>query len=146
MFTPMEIIGGTGGSRCLKVDGYLTVKSINTILKCIGSISMFTPMELIVGARGSLISSPHFDLSALFPSNRRKKGHGPGRRYMCTQCEYSTNLKGDYRRHLLTHTGEKPHICTICYKRFSLKGNLQTHLLLHTKQADDISGNHNQEF
>ncbi|GFQ69673.1 zinc finger protein [Trichonephila clavata] len=93
--------------------------------------------------RGLLLSSPHFEFSALSATNRREKGHGPGRRYMCTECKYSTNLKGDYRRHLLTHTGEKPHICLFCSKRFSLKGNLQTHVLLHMRQADDLLGNPN---
>ncbi|GFY42894.1 zinc finger protein [Trichonephila inaurata madagascariensis] len=99
--------------------------------------------HFIIAKECLFLSSPHFEFSALSPPNRREKGHGPGRRYMCAECKYSTNLKGDYRRHLLTHTGEKPHVCLFCSKRFSLKGNLQTHVQLHMREADDILGNPN---
>ncbi|KAF8794137.1 Transcription factor YY2 like protein [Argiope bruennichi] len=67
---------------------------------------------------------------------RRERGQGPGGRFSCPHCTYSTNLKGDFKRHQLTHTGEKPHECTFCGKRFSLKGNLQVHLHVHARQIN----------
>ena len=35
-------------------------------------------------------------------------------------------------RHMLTHSGEKPHKCTECKKWSSQAGNLSTHKLIHT--------------
>ncbi|KAF8794138.1 Transcriptional repressor protein YY1 like protein [Argiope bruennichi] len=77
--------------------------------------------------------SPFFGFSTMA---RRERGQGPGGRFSCPHCTYSTNLKGDFKRHQLTHTGEKPHECTFCGKRFSLKGNLQVHLHVHARQIN----------
>ena len=36
------------------------------------------------------------------------------------------------RKHMMTHTEEKPHKCTICNKSFNQAGNLRRHMLFHT--------------
>ena len=35
-------------------------------------------------------------------------------------------------KHMMTHTGEKPHKCDVCDKSLKQKGDLQRHLLTHT--------------
>lgn len=66
---------------------------------------------------------------------RRKRGEGLGKRFVCPHCCYATDQKGDYKRHELIHTGEKPHECQICNRRFTLKGNLRSHMNLHIKES-----------
>ncbi|XP_053707595.1 zinc finger protein 70-like [Synchiropus splendidus] len=52
--------------------------------------------------------------------------------YACDWCCKSFAQSADLRRHLRTHTGERPHRCNICSKRFSQRGNLRRHLRIHT--------------
>lgn len=52
--------------------------------------------------------------------------------YACEWCCKSFAQSADLRRHLRTHTGERPHRCTYCTKSFSQRGNLRRHLRIHT--------------
>ncbi|KAM9843911.1 uncharacterized protein ACBR49_013029 [Aulostomus maculatus] len=52
--------------------------------------------------------------------------------YACEWCCKSFAQSADLRRHLRTHTGERPHRCTYCSKSFSQRGNLRRHLRIHT--------------
>ncbi|XP_053628330.1 broad-complex core protein isoforms 1/2/3/4/5 isoform X22 [Cherax quadricarinatus] len=70
--------------------------------------------------------------------------HTPRRKlHQCVYCKYSTTYSTDIKRHLRTHTGEKPYECTICKQRFSLKGTLQTHITVH-KQKQQLDCPHCQ--
>ncbi|CAJ1076487.1 zinc finger and SCAN domain-containing protein 5B-like [Xyrichtys novacula] len=52
--------------------------------------------------------------------------------YACEWCCKSFAQSADLRRHLRTHTGERPHRCNFCSKSFSQRGNLRRHLRIHT--------------
>ena len=58
---------------------------------------------------------------------------GSLRRFMCSVCLRTFIKQSDLRRHVMTHTGEKPFECTLCNKKFTRKSNLKVHMVQHYK-------------
>uniref|UniRef100_UPI00358F57A1 zinc finger protein 335 isoform X2 n=1 Tax=Myxine glutinosa TaxID=7769 RepID=UPI00358F57A1 len=54
--------------------------------------------------------------------------HAGLRPHKCSQCSFASKNKKDLRRHLLTHTNEKPFSCHICGQRFNRNGHLKLHM------------------
>lgn len=52
--------------------------------------------------------------------------------FTCKHCKKEFTLKGNLKRHILTHAGVKPYICAICNKGFSRKADLEIHNRVHT--------------
>ncbi|XP_071455149.1 zinc finger protein 722-like [Hetaerina americana] len=52
--------------------------------------------------------------------------------YKCTICARAFSLKHNLKRHMVVHTGEKPHKCKICLKGFNHKQTLESHMLTHS--------------
>ncbi|XP_067008912.1 zinc finger and BTB domain-containing protein 14 isoform X2 [Anabrus simplex] len=55
-----------------------------------------------------------------------------GTEHVCNSCQKVFNQTIDLKRHMLTHTGERPYTCTICNSTFTQQGHLKTHLLTHS--------------
>ena len=49
--------------------------------------------------------------------------HGEKGRYQCKMCEKSFHNMGEFKKHTLTHTSEKPFKCSKCELSFASKSN-----------------------
>ncbi|XP_047740454.1 longitudinals lacking protein, isoforms H/M/V isoform X18 [Hyalella azteca] len=55
-----------------------------------------------------------------------------GREKQCPVCPYNTPYVTQFKRHMLSHTGEKPFACHLCPHRCNDKANLRKHMRAHT--------------
>ncbi|XP_051892386.1 zinc finger and BTB domain-containing protein 8A-like [Pristis pectinata] len=53
----------------------------------------------------------------------------PKMRFKCPFCTHTVKRKSDLKRHLRSHTGERPYPCDSCGKRFTRLEHLRSHLL-----------------
>ena len=52
-------------------------------------------------------------------------------RFQCGYCDKSFATPSKVKRHILTHTGEKPFVCQFCQRGFSQKVHMMEHISKH---------------
>ena len=73
-------------------------------------------------------------------STLRQKGvpnNGPATEDQPQKCPICGKaIYAQFQRHMLTHTGDRPHVCSVCGARFSRTDNLSRHVKhLHSSQG-----------
>ncbi|CAL1279633.1 unnamed protein product [Larinioides sclopetarius] len=52
----------------------------------------------------------------------------------CLFCDYSTGHLAHLKRHINSHTGERPYICSVCGQDFRQKAHLKRHMTTHSTE------------
>lgn len=58
--------------------------------------------------------------------------------YSCDACDYSTQYKGDLKKHIMFHEGIKKYICDNCGFKFTTSSDLKRHMRTHENVKDFI--------
>lgn len=66
-----------------------------------------------------------------YPVEKRTKSKGPLQQIDCKLCSFTCKRPSHLKRHMLMHTGEKPHKCEHCEKTFAQKTDLNRHIIIH---------------
>jgi len=70
--------------------------------------------------------------------NKKEK---PKKEFKCEYCNKVFGRQQHLKRHILTHTGERPYPCTLCDKRFRRSEHLKHHLASHDADPEAVQRN-----
>lgn len=96
--------------------------------------SMTKNIRLSPGKEAS-VASPTSSVSQYLLSMKKEK---PKKEYRCEYCNKMFGRQQHLKRHILTHTGERPYPCNLCDKRFRRSEHLKHHLVKHQQEANTI--------
>ena len=61
----------------------------------------------------------------------------PNKRHQCEYCQKYFAHKSDLRKHIRSHTNDKPYQCEYCQRCFARKGTLSQHILIHISHSEE---------
>jgi hypothetical protein len=94
-----------------------------------------------------LTIDPNYLMSGTYNQKTVMGEHGPEKAYSCpfTQCARLFKRLEHLKRHVRTHTMERPYACTQCGKSFSRSDNLSQHKKTHIRSAEKLLSKKNKQ-
>ncbi|XP_064093050.1 zinc finger protein 513-like isoform X10 [Macrobrachium nipponense] len=96
-------------------------------------------VELASGSLGSSWMDLHPRIQKYPPDHNSYKqqqssssSSSTSKMHQCPSCPYSTNVTTNLKKHIRTHTGERPYPCPYCSFRAVQEENLKAHIRTHT--------------
>ncbi|KAG8192733.1 hypothetical protein JTE90_009755 [Oedothorax gibbosus] len=79
------------------------------------------------------VCDKHFNQSSSL--KRHMVSHSGERPFNCDQCDKTFKTKAALKRHSIIHTGECPFECSTCKRKFNQISNLRKHLVIHNNNC-----------
>ncbi|GIY77175.1 zinc finger protein 99 [Caerostris darwini] len=79
------------------------------------------------------ICDKHFSQTSSL--KRHMVSHSGERPFGCKECDKTFKTKAALKRHSIIHTGECPYECSTCKRKFNQISNLRKHLVIHNNNC-----------